>query len=128
MTILNADRWLYTQLTTDTQLITLLGGRVFVDVAPLNTQYPLAIMTFVTALQVGNLSQDRIMDSELWQIAVWTNQNNYTSIETIANRIRTVLHKANGIGVIGCVFERQMRTSDPEGYKAVILEFRLFTQ
>lgn len=128
MTILNADKWLYTQLTTDTQLATDLGGRVFVDTAPLGTQYPLAIMAFVAAQQVGNWSADRIMDNELWQIAVWTNQNNYTSIESIADRIRAVLHKASGTGVVGCVFERQTRMSDPEGYKALVLEFRLYTQ
>lgn len=128
MTILNADRWLYTQLTTDAQLTSALGGRVFVDTAPLGTQYPLAIMTFVAAQQVGNWSADRIMDNELWQIAVWTNQNNYTSIESIADRIRAVLHKASGTGVVGCVFERQTRMSDPEGYKALVLEFRLYTQ
>lgn len=128
MTILNADRWLYTQLTTDAQLVASLGGRVFVDTAPLNTQYPLAVMTFIASQQVGNWSADRVMDNELWQIAVWTNQNNYTSIEDIADRIRAVLHKASGTGVIWCAFERQLRMSDPEGYKAVILEFRLFTQ
>lgn len=128
MTILNADRWLYTQLTTDAQLATALGGRVFVDDAPLGTQYPLVIMTHVASQQVGNWSADRIMDNELWQIAVWTNQNNYTSIESIADRIRTVLHKASGTGVIGCVFERPQRMSDPEGYKALVLEFRLYTQ
>jgi len=128
MTLLNADRWLYTQLTTDTQLSAMLGGRVFVDEAPLNTQYPMAIMTFVSSQQVGNWSADRVMDNELWQIAVWTNRNNYTGIENIADRIRAVLHKAGGTGVIGCAFERQLRMSDPEGYKAAILEFRLFTQ
>lgn len=128
MTILNADRWLYTQLTTDVQLSTALGGRVFVDMAPLGTQYPLAIMTFVAAQQVGTWSQDRVMDNELWQIAVWTNQENYSGIESIADRIRAVLHKTSGTGVIGCIFERQLRMSDPEGYRAVILEFRLFTQ
>lgn len=128
MTILNADRWLYTQLTTDPQLSTSLGGRVFVDMAPLGTQYPLAIMTFVAAQQVGNWSADRIMDNEVWQIAVWMNQDNYTSIESIADRIRAVLHKASGTGIVGCAFERQLRMNDPEGYKAIILEFRLYTQ
>jgi len=128
MTLLNADRWLYTQLTTDSQLAVSLGGRVIVDNAPLNTQYPLAIMTFVSSQQVGNWSADRVMDNELWQIAVWTNQDNYTSIESIADRIRAVLHKASGTGVIGCAFERQLRMSDPEGYRAIILEFRLYTQ
>lgn len=128
MTILNADRWLYTQLTTDVQLSTALGGRVFVDMAPLGTQYPLAIMTFVAAQQVGTWSQDRVMDNELWQIAVWTNQNNYSGIESIADRIRAVLHKTSGTGVIGCIFERQLRMMDPEGFRAIVLEFRLYTQ
>lgn len=128
MTILNADRWLYTQLTTDTQLASALGGRVFVDMAPLDTEHPLVIMTSVAAQQVGNWSADRVMDNELWQIAVWTDQDNYTSIEAIADRIHAVLHKASGPGVIGCAFERRLRTSDPEGYRAVILEFRLYTQ
>ncbi|MEJ5222849.1 MAG: DUF3168 domain-containing protein [Anaerolineales bacterium] len=128
MTILNADRWLHTQLTTDSQLATALGGRIYIDIAPQDTQYPMAVMTFIASQQVGNWSADRVMDNELWQIAVWTNQNNYTSIESIADRIRQVLHKSSGTGIIGCAFERQFRMSDPEGYKAVILEFRLFTQ
>lgn len=128
MTVLNADRWLYTQLTTDAQLVASLGGRVFVDTAPQGTEYPLVIMTRVIARQVGNWSADRIMDEELWQIAVWTNQNNYSSIGSIADRIYTVLHKASGTGVIGCVYESSKPMSDPEGYKAIVIEFRLFTQ
>lgn len=68
------------------------------------------------------------MDNELWQIAIWTNEKTYTNIEPIADRIRQVLHKASGDGVVGCAFERQMRMVDPDGYKAIILEFRLFTQ
>jgi hypothetical protein len=130
MTILNADRWLYTQLTTDSQLATALGGRVYVDVAPLDTQYPMAVITLVGAVQVGNLSADRVMDSELWQVAVWTDQSNYTSIESVADRIRAVLHKASGTGVIGAIYEGSNRTNEQEGerfYKALILEFRLFT-
>jgi hypothetical protein len=131
MTILNADRWLYTQLTTDSQLVTALGKRVYVDAAPQNTQYPAAIVSFVTSRQVSNVSADRVMDTELWQIAVWTDQPNYTSIEAIADRIRTVLHKASGSGVIGAAYETERRLVEQEGdtfYKAILLEFRLFTQ
>ncbi len=129
MTTLNADRWLHTQLTTDSQLATALGGRIYIDIAPQDTQYPLAIMTFVTARQVSNMSADRVMDDELWQIEIWTDKPSYTELESIADRIRKTLHKASGAGVVGCAFERQLpRMSDPEGYKAIILEFRLFTQ
>lgn len=131
MTILNADRWLYTQFTTDSQLATALGGRVYVDVAPQDTQYPLAIMTFVTARQVGNMSADRVMDDELWQIAIWTDKTSYTELESIADRVRSVIHKASGSGIIGAVYEGERRLVEQDGdivYKALILEFRLFTQ
>ena len=131
MTILNADRWLYTQLTTDSQLATTLGGRIYIDIAPQDTQYPLAIMTFVTARQVSNMSADRVMDDELWQIAIWTDKPSYTELESIADRIRSVIHKASGTGVVGAVYEGERRLMEQDGdtvYKALILEFRLFTQ
>lgn len=128
MSVLTADRWLYETITGDAQLHATLGNRVFVDNAPLGTSYPLAVMTFVTANQISNVSADRVADNELWQVALWTDEPNYTSIESVANRLRAVLHKASGAGVLSCAFETQTRMSDADGYKAIILEFRLFTQ
>ncbi len=133
MTALNGDRWLYGKLTTDSQLATSLGGRVFVDAAPSNTQYPFAIITAVSSVPVSNWNADRIMDSELWQVTIWDDDASYsTTLETIADRIRAVVHKAtSGTGVIGAVYEGSVRRSEEEGdrvYKAIILEFRLYTQ
>ncbi|MEM4406537.1 MAG: DUF3168 domain-containing protein [Candidatus Methanomethylicaceae archaeon] len=128
MTILNADRWIFSKLTEDQQLSTALGGRVFSEIAPLDSEYPLSTFTLVSSQQVSNLSSDRIMDTEIWQITIWDNENSYSRIEGIADRIRQVLHKDAGEGVIGCTFERQQRITDHEGYRGVILEFRLFTQ
>lgn len=131
MTILNADRWLYSVLTLDAQLQSSLGGRVYVDVAPADTQYPLAVISLIASNQVGNLSADWVMDNELWQIAVWGQGASYSSLETIADRIRSLLHKANGTGVIGTVYEGSRRLSEQEGeivYKAILMEFRLYTQ
>jgi len=131
MSALNADRWLYTQLTTDSELASALGGRVYAEIAPQKTAYPLAVITFVAANHVGNASADRIMDNELWQIVVWTDQPNYTTIESIVDRIRAALHKASGAGVIGAVYEGRRRLSEGRGddvRKGIVLEFRLFTQ
>jgi len=131
MTILNADRWLYIQLTTDSQLATELGGRVYMDIAPPDTQYPLAIIAFITARQVSGVSAERVVDSELWQVAIWTDSPKYTAIESIADRVRTVLHKSSGTGVVGAVYEGERRMVEREGdrlYKALILEFRVFAQ
>jgi hypothetical protein len=131
MTILNADRWLYERMTTDSQLAALLGGRVYMDVAPQGVQYPLAVITFIASRQIGNLSVDKIMDSELWQIALWTNEPSYTGLEAIADQVRDVLHQSSGTGVIGAVYEDTRRLMEQDGdtlYKSIILEFRLFTQ
>lgn len=131
MTVLNADRWLYEQLTTDSQLSAALGERVYVDIAPQGEQYPLAILTLVMAQQIGNLFVDKVMDAETWQVAIWTDKPSYTDIEPIVDRIRAILHKASGTGVLAAVYQEQRRMveqdSDKE-YKAIILEFKIFTQ
>jgi len=80
---------------------------------------------------VSNAYADRIMDNELWQVALYDDGSSYSALELIADRIREVMHKANGIGIIGTVYEGMVRRSEEEGdrvYKAIILEFRLYTQ
>lgn len=131
MTALNGDRWLYEKLTTDSQLATLLGGRIFVDTAPQDTEYPFAVITAVSSVPVTNFYADRIMDNELWQVAVWDADGSYLTLEPIADRIRAVVHKASGDGVIGATYEGSLRRSEEEGdrvFKAILLEFRLYTQ
>jgi len=131
MTILNADQWLYTQLTTDSVLAVALGGRVYTDVAGSDT-YPLAILQQYSATtQIGNLSDDRIMDSEPWQITVWDNQPSYNRIGSIADRIRAVQHKASGSGVLGAINQGSHRQAEQGGdayFRGIVLEFELFTQ
>jgi len=131
MTALNGDKWLYSKLTTDSQLAASLGGRVFVDAAPSDTQYPFAVIAAVSSVPVSNWSADRIMDDELWQVTLWDDGASYLSLESIADRVRAVVHKASGTGVIGAVYESTVRRSEEEGdrvFKAILLEFRLYTQ
>lgn len=132
MTILNADKWLFATLTGDATLAAAIGARVYVDVAPQsNTQYPYIVMQMVSSVQVAEIGVERVMDDEVWQVALVSNAPSYVSLETIADRIKTVLHKASGTGVIGCVFEQLLRFSEDEAghvYKTIVLEFRIFTQ
>jgi len=131
VTALNGDRWLYETLTTDSVLAVALDGRVFVDIAPQDTEYPFVVITSVSSVPVSNAYADRIMDNELWQVALYDDGSSYSALELIADRIREVMHKANGIGIIGTVYEGMVRRSEEEGdrvYKAIILEFRLYTQ
>jgi hypothetical protein len=131
MTILNADRWLTGILTTDATLLAALGGRVYMDIAPEKTLYPMAILDCISATPVTNASADRVMDEELWQVSLITNLPSYSGLEAIADRVRAVVHKGSGTGVIGAVFEQETRLTTVEGgkiYRQIILEFRLFTQ
>lgn len=131
MTVLNGDSWLYTKLTEDSTLASSLGGRVFIDLAPADTQYPMAVISVVSSIPVSNWSADRIMDTELWQVAVWDDDASYLALESIADRVREVIHKASGTGVIGAVYEGAMRRSEEEGdrvFKAIVMEFRVYAQ
>lgn len=135
MTALNGDRWLYEKLTKDSQLATSLGERVFVDAAPSDTEYPFAVITAISSVPVSNWSADRIMDDELWQVTLWDDGASYLALETIADRVREVIHKATSTstatGIVGAVYEGAARRSEEEGdrvFKAILLEFRLYTQ
>lgn len=131
MTLLNADRWILSTLKNDSTLTAALGERIFVDVAPMGTDYPLVILSFVSAILVQNASADRVMDDELWRVKIYGNEPSYQNLEGIADRVRDVLHQAAGTGVIGCVYTGSLRLSEIENgqvFKGFVLEFELFTQ
>ncbi len=131
MTFLNADKWLYSQLKNDATLKAVVSSRVYADAAPQKTSYPFITFSQVSTRSVTNFSKDRVMDEELWQVVIWTNLPSYSSLETLADRVRELLHKSSGSGVLSAVFERMQRLEEREGdqiYKALLLEFRIFTQ
>lgn len=131
MTTLAADRWLYTTITGDSVLQAIIGNRVYADVAPQGTAYPVVIITFVSSRHIGNISQDRVYDDELWQITAWDDDPSYATLEQIADRIRAILHKASGSGVIAAVYEGMRRINQIESgriYKGIVLEVRIFVQ
>lgn len=131
MTLLNADRWILSTLKNDATLIAALGTRIYTDVAPMDTTYPLAILSFVSMVPVENASADRVMDDEIWRIKVIGNEPSYKNLETLADKVRELLHKTSGTGVIGCVCTGSLRLSEVESgqtYKTILLEFELFTQ
>lgn len=131
MNVLNADTWITSVLKNDAVLKAAVNDRIFQDHAPEGTDYPLINFEFVSAVPVENAGADRIMDDELWRIKIYTNEPTYKNIGAIADRIRFILHKASGTGVIGAFFTGELRFSEVRNgitYKSLILEFELFTQ
>lgn len=131
MTLLNADRWLVSTLKADGVISVAIGSRVYQDQAPEDTAYPLILVNFVSGEPVQNIGADPVMDSELWRVRIVDRDPSYTGVETIADQVRNVLHKAAGVGVIGCVFVgayRYPEVYEKTQFRSIILEFQLFTQ
>lgn len=131
MTILNADRWLYSVLTSDTALQALVSDRVFEDQAQLDTVFPFVVFQFINGINVSSASVDKIMDDEVWMVKAVAKGNDYTVLEPIDTRIGELLHKASGTGVIGCSQENQFRFSELDNgeiYKHLGHYYRIYTQ
>lgn len=131
MTILNADKWLKSVLTGDATLTGILAGRVYSEAAPQGTAYPLATISMIGTSQVSATAQvDRIMDEEDWQVTLATD-GQYLSLETAADRIRALLHKATGTGVLACEYMGSARLAETRAgieYRSIVMEFRIYTQ
>lgn len=131
MSTLNADRWLYTTLTNDTALQALIGKRVYIDTAPENVEYPFVILQAVYGSPVANMQVDIIMDDEVWMVKAVGEGNSYISLEPIVERIKALLHKTSGTGVIGSVREEVIRFSEiyqGETFKHLGHYYRIYTQ
>lgn len=132
MTILNADKWLTSTLKGDTAFAAVMGTRIYAEIAPRGTTYPLTTIQMVgPAEQIGNAYDDRIMDEEIWQIDLAAQANSYSGLEVAADRARALLHKTTGTGVIACVYAGNLRFAEEVAgvdYRHIILEFRILTQ
>ena len=132
MTILNADKWLTSKLTGDATITALVSTRIYAEQAPLAATYPLiTIQQYAASEPLTNVSADAVMDAEQWQVMVVTDKPSYSTLETVADRIRAILHKSTGTGVLACEFTGAQRLAEAvsgANYRAIVLEFRIYTQ
>jgi hypothetical protein len=131
MSILNADKWLYSVLTSDAALQALVSDRIYEDAAPALIYDPYVVFQFVNGINVSNFSVDKIMDDEVWIVKAAAKGNDYTVLEPIDKRIGELLHKASGTGVLGCAQEDPFRFSELDNgeiYKHLGHYYRIYTQ
>mgnify|MGYP001313714466 FL=1 len=128
----NAASWIQTTLTTDTALAALIGTRVYRDQAPKKATYPFVVISQIDAVLVKNAFADILMDGERWQINAVDDGKLYTTVNSIAARIRTLLHKTRGSNVVSSVLEAEFTRSETDSagnmYKSIIMDFRVHTQ
>jgi len=128
----NAASWIQTTLTTDATLAALIGTRVYRDQAPKKATYPFVVISQIDAVPVKNAFADILMDGERWQINAVDDGKLYTTVNSIAARIRTLLHKTRGSNVVSSVLEAEFTRSETDSagnmYKSIIMDFRVHTQ
>lgn len=128
---MEAATWLYNTLSGDTTLAGKVGARIYRDSAPEGTAFPFLAYQLVDVVPVYNAFSDELMEAERWQIKAVDIGHDYSDIETIAARVKTLLHKKSASGVVSAVFIMKMSLSESdngETYKTIILDFRVHTQ
>lgn len=128
----NAAGWIFTKLTTDATLTALIGTRVYRDQAPEKATYPFIAISLIDVVPVKNAFADILMDGERWQIKTVDDGKSYATVNSIAARLRTLLHKTSGSGVLSSVLDAEFTQSETDDagnmYKTIIMDFRVHTQ
>jgi hypothetical protein len=128
----NAASWIFTKLTTDATLTALIGTRVYRDQAPEKATYPFIAISLIDVVPVKNAFADILMDGERWQIKTVDDGKSYATVNSIAARVRTLLHKTSGSGVLSSVLDAEFTQSETDDagnmYKTIIMDFRVHTQ
>lgn len=128
---MSADSWIYSTLVADSTLQTYVGSRIYQDLAPEGTAYPLIVFNLVDVIPDENAYADNIMDIERWDIRVIVKENSYANAKTIASQIRTLLHKASATGIVASRFIQALRLTEHDSsgiYKTISQEFEIYTQ
>lgn len=127
----DGSAWIYSVLTGSTSLAALVSTRIYRDEAPENTAFPYVVMQQIDAVPVQNAFKDKLMDGERWQVKAVNKANSYTTVNSIAAIVETLLHKTRGSNVLSSVLEFKMPMSEKDNgvtYKSMILDFRVHTQ
>ncbi len=105
-----AEQWLYTVLSTDSQLAAVVGTRIYAYIAPENATFPYVVYQNQAGRDVRGVGPLRIMANLLYVVKVVGQTNTFGALETAANRIDAVLQAASGTPtrgtVIACVREQ----------------------
>ncbi|HEY3281393.1 MAG TPA: hypothetical protein VGN26_03900 [Armatimonadota bacterium] len=121
--LLGAERWLYAKLTADTTLQGLIGSRIYSDVAPNGSSYPLIILSNNSEQDVVGAAGDRLLARPLYLVNLVTNTGSVAVYEQLINRIDEVLTLtvpevvtlgSKTYTILSCVRERTVRYAQVE--------------
>lgn len=114
-----AEQWLTTVLTGDSTLSASVGLRVYGHIVPEGTAYPYIWITNQAATDVMGVGPARILTNTLYAVRAVVQDTTFVNLNTLADRIDTVLHAASGTvaagTVMACVRVRPFVMVEPVG-------------
>ncbi len=102
--VLTVEKWFYTVLAADATLAPLVPGGFHADLAPEGVSYPLVIWTLIDSGDAMGVNGLRIQTTVRYLVKVVGQTASFVALETAANRIDTLLHRASGSVTGGFVF------------------------
>jgi len=104
---LDAVRWVITTLKADPTLIGLVGARVYANIAPEGTQYPVIIVAKMAGVPEKAMGDYLVLWDELILVKAVSEGMDNTVPAAIMQRVITVLHRASGT-VLACSVENEV--------------------
>lgn len=108
--VVYADQWLYSKLSTDATLISLVGTRIYSYVAPAGTLTPFVVYAYQGGQDIAEVGNYRIFNSGLYQVKAIGQGLSMAAIAPIAHRIDALLQRASGSvaggSILACVREQ----------------------
>lgn len=118
MELVTVAQWIYSQLTGRQDLMSLVNGRIFHEVAPLGTQYPVIVFQHQSGADVNGTGCERIMVRSTWLVRV-IGKPSLVSLKPVADLIDDCLHKGSGKTqsgeIFGCLREAPFMMVEPDG-------------
>ena len=94
--LLTAERFIATKLKASTALVAVVGTRIFSEIGPAKTPYPLVVFKWQGGQDVAVMKGVSLFLVEMYAVKAICNNNDVTSIEAAANAIQTALHNITG--------------------------------
>ena len=101
--------WLYSRLSGDATLTTLVGSRIYRELAPQGAAYPMITFSQQSAIDKNGVAGAHLMDNQLWLVKVIGTGESYASMRPISDRIFQVLHQQGQVAVNGAFIGRAVR-------------------
>jgi len=109
---LRGHEWLYTVLSGDATITSLVGSRIYDGISPQGVIFPYIIYSFLGGADTRGVGTVRVFNSGLYQVKAVCEGESYAPAAAIADRIDELIHGNRGSvsdgSVVDCVREQPL--------------------